>query len=187
MSTIYYIDSENVGPRCMHIIPLLKRGDKVVYAYSPNAPNITMFFVEELKRMRIPLQGFLCKGGTPNAMDFQLCARLGEDIASKAADAFCLVSRDHGYDVVISMYEERGIKCERFSPPESDITSYLQDAMGICGLSEVELRAVVMRANKQPGQFNDRCVALNKFLQAKLGGQHPKLSATYNALKGALS
>lgn len=133
---IFLIDTENVGCHWATQCKIDKR-DKVCLFYSVNSGNISE---ESLNIIAQALKGETitqnkCQYGDlsyvlvnntidfetidclvgHNAMDFQLVSYLGMLVVENPDAEFIIVSDDHGYDAVVSMWNKKGIYVRRLS------------------------------------------------------------------------
>lgn len=95
-ATYWLIDLENTGPRWASAAGLFVPGDTAVIFWSdktrsdwpldslPDVPDLRYIFIK-------------CGNGTPNAMDFQLCAWLGRTSREFPDARFVILSGDKGY------------------------------------------------------------------------------------------
>ena len=102
----YYVDYENVGANGLDGIVALKQTDNVRIYYSNN-PGMDMQTVEKLVHSsaniqftRLPVS--LKKMNQSNALDIVLLTDISRIAGTSAADSIAVISKDKGYDAVIS-------------------------------------------------------------------------------------
>lgn len=112
------VDTENVGSRYLQVINSIKKGDKLILFYTDNngAMSIPVAVLNSLTAKGAFMEAILCRQGH-NALDFQLVSYLGYLISqSNPNDNFIVYTKDHGFNVVVSFWKERGIHIKRSSP-----------------------------------------------------------------------
>lgn len=105
----YLVDFENVKKDGLDGIHKLGKEDKVCIFYSKNADSITFDQHRRLIESKADIE--LCKVdvGSKNALDFQLATQLGYLIANQAADAYYIVSKDKGFEILSGYWKNRGV------------------------------------------------------------------------------
>lgn len=98
----FFVDYENVNNNGLKGIESLKKNDKVFILYSENANTLKIDTVKKVRESKALIEfiDIQCLG--TNALDFQLCVLLGEQIGKfrgKKLELY-IVSKDHGYDTV---------------------------------------------------------------------------------------
>ena len=109
MMSYYLVDFENVKKDGLDGIHKLGKEDKVCIFYSKNADSITFDQHRRLIESKADIE--LCKVdvGSKNALDFQLATQLGYLIANQAADAYYIVSKDKGFEILSGYWKNRGV------------------------------------------------------------------------------
>ena len=98
----YFIDFENVQSAGLKGIEKLKKNDRVYFMYSKNASTMHMDAVRKMHECVAEIEFIDIKHLGKNALDFQLCALMGEKIGKfrgKNLELY-IVSNDTGYDSV---------------------------------------------------------------------------------------
>lgn len=109
---VYCIDAENTSNKWGHLLKLVEPQDKILLFFSHNCKHISLSFLHAIMATGVSFELISCQPGF-QAMDFQLCSELGYRIAENKAAAYVIVSEDHGYDVVVNYWRNRGIDISR--------------------------------------------------------------------------
>ena len=120
----YLIDFENVPSKELSkIIDSLKDGIAIFF-YSNACKSIELELINHLMQNNINIFFEKDFNGTKNALDFQLSTYLGYLIKEKECNGqhcnFHIVSKDSGYDCMISYWKEKNVKIRRISVPSSN-------------------------------------------------------------------
>ena len=117
----YYLsDTENIGNQWSQFIHELSAGDHMIMFHTETNchQSITL---DQLSNMTnfgtIKLYGVPCARGE-NALDFQLSSYLGFLLATadKETDSFVILSKDKGYEPLISFWKAQGYQVMRKEP-----------------------------------------------------------------------
>lgn len=71
---IYLVDTENIGGRWMTLCETCSKNDKIVLFHTNEAMKFTFEDMRYLQPYMTQIHMIHCYNGTPNALDFQLCA-----------------------------------------------------------------------------------------------------------------
>lgn len=106
---IFFIDFENVSSSGLAGVSSIQPKDKVVLFYTSNASKLDFSLFEELAKVRSQTEIMqVCTGS--NALDFQLSSYLGRMTAVYPDAELVIVSKDNGFNSVVSFWEGRGFK-----------------------------------------------------------------------------
>ena len=111
----YLIDSENVGMAWTHLLDSVGKQDKIYLFYTCNSPTIKMSQLQKLFQYRDKIEMVECYCGTPNALDFQLCAYVGFLAKTAVKTEYIIVSNDTGYDAMVAFMLKQGRNISRLS------------------------------------------------------------------------
>ena len=134
--TVYLIDSENVGNTWLGLISRLRENDELHVFYTDKSPTLTYeTVVRLLEHDYIGMVNWIKCFTGENALDFQLVTELGSMIAEKRITGlfdpyFIILSRDRGYDPVVSYWTKKGVMVKRY-PAYTDIRDVLNRNNGI--------------------------------------------------------
>lgn len=134
--TVYLIDSENVGNTWLGLISRLREDDELHVFYTDKSPTLTYeTVVRLLEHDYIGVVNWIKCFTGENALDFQLVTELGSMIAEKGINGiydpyFIILSRDRGYDPVVSYWTKKGVMIKRY-PSYTDIRDALNRPGGI--------------------------------------------------------
>lgn len=111
----FLIDYENLQGKALEGISLLglKSTDELIFFYSKNALNITMYLHNEIEKLPCKKLYIKAKAGTQNALDFQLSSYLGACIQKYPNKKYYIVSADSGYDCVCLFWTDKNIFIRR--------------------------------------------------------------------------
>ena len=108
---VLLVDVENVGSAWVDAIPYLESTD-LVYLFMTESMKIS-FTMEQLKLLRTAkcaVESEEVFVGQPEALDFQLCAKLGALAARAPKTQYFIVSRDKGYVPLTQYFSIQGIE-----------------------------------------------------------------------------
>lgn len=120
-STVYLVDSENVGNTWLGLINRLQEEDELHVFYTDKSPTLSYeTVVQLLKHDYIGMVNWIRCFTGDNALDFQLVTELGSMIAeNKCAGIFdtyfIILSKDTGYDPVVSYWAKKGVMIKRYA------------------------------------------------------------------------
>lgn len=107
------IDFENVQPSNLEL--LAKHSFKIYVFVGANQNKIPVDLVMAMQKLGSNAEYIKMSGNGPNALDFHIASYLGE-FASKEPNAFFhVISRDKGFDPLITHLKTRNIKVQRFN------------------------------------------------------------------------
>jgi hypothetical protein len=114
----YLVDTENVHNTWVSVLDKLGPKDRVILFATENSPKMTLSEVKSMEPWLDRISVIDVFSGTPNALDFQLCAYLGHLAHNATKSEFVIVSQDNGYDPVIAMMIQRGRNVSRIDTKE---------------------------------------------------------------------
>lgn len=108
--TVYLVDLENVGPKplCQHVEHHQDARYIIFYSDSTSGPGFILEQVSETLQVSF----VNCKTGGNNAMDFCISAMAGK-LAADVRKKVKILSNDKGYDPMICMLQEQGVRISR--------------------------------------------------------------------------
>jgi hypothetical protein len=109
-----FIDYENVHESGFEGVETLSDGDAITIFISSPSHKISLVILETLLRKKCELTIIHTIGTGKNNLDFQLVAELGYQIGQHPVGerAFAIISKDRGYENVVSAFANRGIIIE---------------------------------------------------------------------------
>lgn len=107
----YLIDFENVGSDGLCGTEQLTENDNVIIFYSTNSGKISMKMHQCICTSRANFKYFEISAGGKNALDFQLSTFLGFLLAKSENEEFFIISKDRGFQHVITFWENRMNEC----------------------------------------------------------------------------
>lgn len=114
--TYYLVDLENTGEAWARAVQDASPGDMIYLFYSRNYMRVHMDSIGPYLDRGVGLRCKKCSTGK-DGLDFQLSSELGALAARNESAGFVILSRDTGYDVLISYWAPYGIKITRRPPP----------------------------------------------------------------------
>lgn len=167
--TYYLVDTENVANGWQPFAEDAQAGDVFILFYSKNVAPVSMSLFGAASMRGVRFDFVECRVGT-NAMDFQLVTELGRLVAIHPGDEFVILSKDHGYDVVVRYWQDRNIGVKRESlflnTPERAVRYEYESLLSGLGLMGKELH-----------------VAVDIFMQAMKLPQNERKIKTYNSFQ----
>ncbi len=144
MTKKYYIDSENVGDSW---IELLNNSENELFIfYTKNSPRMTYSQVIRLMNAPIHPNFIECVTGN-NGLDFQLVTYLGYNIHETKTDEFIIVSKDTGFDAVVSFWKKRKVNIQRISQINSSKNELASNKK--CSNKKLEPSSLSLNAQNQ--------------------------------------
>lgn len=110
---IYLVDTENIGSRWMTLCETFSKYDKLLLFHTNEAMKFTFEDMRYLQPYMSQVHMIHCYNGTPNALDFQLCAVNGYLFAADKESEYVIVSNDSGYDRMIHFMKGMGQNISR--------------------------------------------------------------------------
>lgn len=115
---IYLVDTENVGVKWLTLLEKLQEEDFVLLLYTEHSSKFSfddfMYMSQYTDRLRL----VSCFNGSPNALDFQLCAVTGYLCHKYPDREYVVVSSDNGYDSMIHFLSVHGYNVRRLTVEE---------------------------------------------------------------------
>lgn len=110
-----FIDYENVHESGFEGVEMLSDGDAVTIFISSPSHKISLVILETLIRKKCELTIIHTIGTGKNNLDFQLVAELGYQIGQHKIEerAFAIISKDRGFENVVSAFANRGVRIEQ--------------------------------------------------------------------------
>ena len=104
----YLVDTENMGKEWTELLCSEKNAVYHIF-YTEKSPSVPIEAVERMNVLKKQLRFIKCHVGA-NALDFQLVTQLGYMLASAPSAQYHIVSKDTGYDAVVKIWTDRGMK-----------------------------------------------------------------------------
>ncbi len=83
--------------------------DKVIVFYTKNSNKISIELSNEIAQSKTQVDWINVESGHANSLDFQLVSYMGYLIASAAKESYIIVSKDNGFNAVISFWAARNV------------------------------------------------------------------------------
>ena len=113
--TVYLVDMENIPHAWGKLLDIRGEDDRFVLFYTEQVTQIPISLMVKAMESHAPMEFVKCHSG-PNGLDFQLVTEMGYRVARDPSAEYVVVSQDHGYDVVIDYWSERGVQARRVVP-----------------------------------------------------------------------
>ncbi len=114
MSTLYFVDSENVGDCWTFMLDNVDADDKIIVFYTKRSPHMNYCNLVHLKTSPKDVIFIECFEGN-NALDFQLVSELGYRIATNSGDEYVIVSNDTGFDAAVKYWKKNDTRIRRIT------------------------------------------------------------------------
>ena len=145
MSTIYYIDSENVGDSW---IELLNDSDsRFIVFYTGHSPRIAYPQAIQLVNAANKPEFIECHEGN-NGLDFQLVTYLGYEIHADHSNEMIIVSNDTGFDAAVLFWTDRGMNVRRVPRSNASNSQPIEKIVPVSGDENVTASSSVKVADK---------------------------------------
>lgn len=131
MVKIYYVDSENVGDDWIDLMASTEADAKFYVFYTQRSPRITYDNAIKLLNSDRNFEFIHCNGGN-NALDFQLVTFLGYRLSIEPDSDIYIVSKDTGFDAVVSFWKSRNVSIQRIkgvAQPEPASEPIIEEAI----------------------------------------------------------
>lgn len=116
---VYLVDMENIPHAWAKLLDACVESDVLILFYTERVSQVPITLMEKVTRSPAAVDYVRCHSGA-NGLDFQLVTELGYRIAKDPSAEYIIVSQDHGFDVVIDYWGERGVRTKRIVPSLSD-------------------------------------------------------------------
>lgn len=189
MSTFYYVDYENLHDSAFGNIEALSKNDKI---YILTTSKLSAYLLKRIQKCKCGVECINVKSGMHDALDFQLVTYLLLQAANKKKDNYVIVSKDRGYDYVIDIVREHGIKIRRDelihclpSSQYDSIHQFIYSILYRCGVARVnDIRYDrIIRAVKSSSNADDLEGALKKTMGSTQGSKvYEHIKGEYNKL-----
>ena len=103
--SVFLIDYENVSASGLDGLETRTQDDIVYIFYTENADRLTFSAHQRLLACSAQVRYFKADTGTKNALDFQLVTYLGYLIHSDRESRYYIISKDNGFDSVLSFWK----------------------------------------------------------------------------------
>lgn len=113
--TVYLVDMENIPHAWGRLLDICGEDDRFVLFYTEQVTQVPITLMVKALESQAAMEYIRCHSG-PNGLDFQLVTEMGWRIARDPSAEYVIVSQDHGYDVVIEYWSERGVRTKRAVP-----------------------------------------------------------------------
>jgi hypothetical protein len=110
---VVLVDFENVQKLDLARLPAHARIRIFVGAQQVKLPTA---LVIKAQALGLAIEWIRIDGNGPNALDFHIACHLGEGLARTPQAEFVIVSRDTGFDPLLSNLKARGLQCRREAP-----------------------------------------------------------------------
>lgn len=112
---VYLVDMENIPHAWTKLLDACGAGDCFVLFYTEQISQVPIALMEKVTRSQAVMDYVKCHSG-PNGLDFQLVTEMGFRIARDPEAEYAIVSQDHGFDVVVDYWADRGVRTRRVVP-----------------------------------------------------------------------
>ncbi len=116
---IYLVDMENIPHAWAKLLDACTESDRFVLFYTEQVHQVPITLMERVTRSPVAMDYVRCRSGM-NGLDFQLVTEMGYRVAKDPDAEYIIVSQDHGFDVVVDYWSERGIRTKRIVPAVSE-------------------------------------------------------------------
>lgn len=158
----YLIDFENVHEDGLSLIQeeqsKAKNQDVRIYIFGSNrTPKINFTYLTISNAL---FSFFEVKNGEKNGLDIFLGTKLGMLVKEHPSDSFLIVSKDKGYDAMVSLLYKEGVQIMRIFPPEakkeavslsqnsSAIDNIISKLKGVSSETKTEIRQKLENGDK---------------------------------------
>lgn len=108
--SLLFVDLENVGKLDLNVLP---EGVQVLVFFGASQKSVPTEFMRAVHRLGPRFVPIDIEGHGKNALDFHVAYYLGEQLAANAQADCIVLSKDKGFDVLISHLKQRGFKVRR--------------------------------------------------------------------------
>ena len=111
--SIFLIDYENVNVDGFNGLSSCTENDYIKIFYTNRAETLTFGLHRRLSESKSKIEYYKVENGSKNALDFQLSSYLGFLISSNPNDKYYIVSKDKGYEILISFWQKyKNLNCQ---------------------------------------------------------------------------
>lgn len=113
----FLVDYENIGSKELTEVKEISKKSSVAIFYSATCKTKLLDALTNMSNKGVALSFHKITTGTKNALDFQLSSYLGYLIGNgKQKDKFYIVSKDKGFDCVVTFWNKQEVKLRRIAP-----------------------------------------------------------------------
>jgi len=112
---VYMIDYENVSVSGLVGLEQLTVNDIVYIFYTENADRLTFSAHRKLLECAAQIRYYKAEAGGKNALDFQIVTYLGYLIHENSKADYHLITKDSGFDSVITFWQKQNISVSRMA------------------------------------------------------------------------
>lgn len=113
LKNLYLIDYENVHDNGLFGIDTLTEDDRLIIFYGSQDKTISYKCHQMLMQTKAFVEELQMEQGSKNYLDFQLATYLGFLIGTNNYNSITIISKDTGYDSIISFWKQRNIIIKR--------------------------------------------------------------------------
>lgn len=146
---VYLVDTENVASTWSALLPVMKRGSKLLLFYTKMSPALSLDTLSRMLERTKNVELIRCHVGD-SALDFQLVTELGARITAKPEWEYFILSRDQDYDPVVQYWQERGVSVERLVPETSAHATNMNHKLKALSTETRKAAAAAMKATDAP-------------------------------------
>ena len=160
MKKFFYVDTENVG---IQILLNLCNEDKDwnnIILYTLKSGKVPFNMMEKIVNSTSKFTFKECTNGTPNALDFCLCAEVGVTVKKNPRSLHIIISNDHGYDSMIQYLQAQGKRIVRVA------TSYSNSVSGLSSKLDITIGEMKRIVNSIQAGYESQILA-NENIQVK--------------------
>ena len=179
MKTTYVlIDYENVQPK--QLASLHGQSIRVLVFVGANQTKVPLDLAKTLQPLGANAEYILINGSGRNALDFHIAFYLGELAAADVAGCYYVVSKDTGFDPLITHLNARGIRAQRCNSV-SEIAGGAVVVIGADERVDAVIKNLRSRGNARPRRLKTLCSTINALFNKTL--QQGEIDAIVTTLK----
>ena len=142
---VFLIDVENVGFQCFDDLSLLSKNDTMLlFMPDSKACPVSMKALQKFRETECKIEFVEVFVGQPEALDFQLCAKLGELVRTASKTKYYVISRDLGYLPLSLFYSKKAISVHCAASVESAIKDDSLRQQNAREIAEIEQKSIVV-------------------------------------------
>ena len=161
------IDYENVQPKNLEI--LAKHSFQVLVFMGANQTKVSRDFLKSMLLIKDKAEVIEMSGNGSNALDFHIAFYLGDLAANDAKAKFHVISKDKGFDPLISHLKGRGIKVQRETDLAEIPSLRLKDSTSVDEKIAAIVKNLAGRGQSRPRKVQTLANTINSLFVKKLG------------------
>ena len=160
------IDYENVQPKNLEI--LARHPFQVLVFMGANQTKVSRDFLKSMLLIKDKAEVIEMSGNGSNALDFHIAFYLGDLAATNAEAKFHIISKDKGFDPLVTHLRRRGIKVQRETDLAEIPSLRMKDSMSTNEKIDAIVKNLTGRGQSRPRKIKTLSNTINSLFVKKM-------------------